>query len=208
VILTREIQKRADEQGLGVEIVFVGLQGIHPPPEVAGDYQNVIGSFQKKQAAILRAQGDRNRILGTLAGSAEEADELYELASKYIAAERKDEKEKKEVFGKKLDKAFQDAEGDIFATLRESQAYAYEKAVIARAVGLRFQDQIKAYNASRSIFTRFQRLNVLEDEELQNIRKYIIAPDKDNEQIFIIDLKEKLTPSLYDISGFEENKQK
>ncbi|UCC96864.1 MAG: hypothetical protein JSW66_13580, partial [Phycisphaerales bacterium] len=54
--LTTRIQKAADQAGLGVEIVFVGLQGIHPPVEVAADYQKVIGALQKKQATILQAQ--------------------------------------------------------------------------------------------------------------------------------------------------------
>ena len=32
MILNERIQKAVNEQGLGIEVVFVGLQGIHPPP--------------------------------------------------------------------------------------------------------------------------------------------------------------------------------
>jgi hypothetical protein len=39
---------------------------------------------------------------------------------------------------------------------------------------------------------------------MQNIRKYVIASDPNNKQNFIIDLKEKLTPDLYDIGGIQE----
>jgi regulator of protease activity HflC (stomatin/prohibitin superfamily) len=52
-VLTENIQNVADEADLGVEIVFLGLQGIHPPVEVAADYQKVIGTVQEKQTAIL-----------------------------------------------------------------------------------------------------------------------------------------------------------
>lgn len=48
-ILTSRIQAAADEASLGVEIVFLGLAGIHPPPEVARDYQKVIGAVQRNR---------------------------------------------------------------------------------------------------------------------------------------------------------------
>ncbi len=65
-ILTERIQKAADNEGLGVEIVFVGLQGIHPPAEVAPDYQAVVGAVQAKQALVLAAEAERNRSLTTV----------------------------------------------------------------------------------------------------------------------------------------------
>ncbi len=86
-ILMSEIQKAANEAELGIEIVFLGLQGIHPPSEVAADYQAVVGAIQEKQALILEAQAKRNESLSELAGSVQSADELYNLAIKYQQAE-------------------------------------------------------------------------------------------------------------------------
>jgi len=56
--LRRGIQAAASERGLGVKILFVGLQDIHPPVKVAPDYEKVIAAIQTKQARILRAQAD------------------------------------------------------------------------------------------------------------------------------------------------------
>jgi regulator of protease activity HflC (stomatin/prohibitin superfamily) len=50
------IQASANEHKLGAKIIFVGLQDIHPPTTVAGDYEKVIGAEQTKLAAILAAQ--------------------------------------------------------------------------------------------------------------------------------------------------------
>ncbi len=50
------IQASANKYKLGAKIVFVGLQDIHPPTSVAGDYENVIGAEQTKLATILAAQ--------------------------------------------------------------------------------------------------------------------------------------------------------
>ena len=62
-LLRERIQARAGELGLGVEIILVGLQDIHPPTKVAGDFEAVNGAAQGVQAAILRAEGETNRTV-------------------------------------------------------------------------------------------------------------------------------------------------
>jgi regulator of protease activity HflC (stomatin/prohibitin superfamily) len=54
--LHSQIQAAADEYHLGAKIIFVGLQDIHPPTQVAGDYEKVVGAEQTKLAKILDAQ--------------------------------------------------------------------------------------------------------------------------------------------------------
>jgi len=206
-ILTSRIQQAADEEGLGVEIVFLGLQGIHPPIEVATDYQKVIGAVQEKQAIVLQSLGERNRTLSMLAGSVEEADKLYEVAAKYQKAKEQNNPEQIEKLGAAIDKRLAEAKGEIFSTLREAQSYAFEKATLARATGERFDSQLKAYRAAEQIYKSEQKLAAFE-EALKNIRKYVVVADPNDTQIFIFDAKEKLTPSLYDIGGFEETSTK
>lgn len=203
-ILTADIQAAADEAGLGVEIVFLGLQGIHPPAEVAEGYQKVIGAFQNKQALILDAYAMRNRDLSSLTGSVEQANELYELVNRYQSAKDKNDQRAFEKLGDELDAAFTAARGDIFETLRQAKGYAFEKATLARATGERFAGQLKAYDAAPEIYKRQQRLAVFE-ETLENTRKIVVAADQNDTQVFVIDLQEKLTPSLYDLGLEEKN---
>jgi modulator of FtsH protease HflK len=68
VALAERIQAKADEAKLGVEVLFVGLQDIHPPVgdkriPVAGAFEEVIGSIQQKEATILAAEGYAARVL-------------------------------------------------------------------------------------------------------------------------------------------------
>jgi regulator of protease activity HflC (stomatin/prohibitin superfamily) len=203
-VLTKNIQAAADAGGLGVEIVFLGLQGIHPPPEVATDYQQVVGAVQKKQALILQGEAERNESLGVLVGSVQEAQELYDLAAKYQRAERRDRPQDVEKLAKDLDKAFSQAEGDIFAILRQAQSYAFEKATLAKATSERFASQVKAYRAAPEIYKREERLMALQ-KGLADIRKFIVVPEPNDTEIFIIDLQEKLDPDMYDIAGLQEN---
>ncbi len=205
-ILTERIQKAVNEQDLGIEVVFVGLQGIHPPPEVAADYQKVIGAVQKKQALILNAQAERNKTLGPIVGSVDKTEKLYELWLKYQHAEDTDSLEDIERFVKQLDHSFEEAKGTIFKTLRESQSYAFKKEVLARATGDRFAEQLKAYRAAPEIYLQEQRLSMLE-EALDDIRKYVVVADQNDTQITIIDLQEKLAPSIYDTGAIEESRE-
>jgi regulator of protease activity HflC (stomatin/prohibitin superfamily) len=57
--LRNRIQARADELKLGAKILFVGLQDIHPPVQVAGAYEAVVGAQQKREADILAAEAHR-----------------------------------------------------------------------------------------------------------------------------------------------------
>jgi regulator of protease activity HflC (stomatin/prohibitin superfamily) len=68
--LRDQIQAAADACKLGVKILFVGLQDIHPPQKVAADYEKVVGAEQTKLATILGARAEAirtNALAGALA---------------------------------------------------------------------------------------------------------------------------------------------
>ena len=206
-VLTERIQEAADEEGLGVEIVFLGLQGVHPPTEVAAAYQQVISAIQKKQSLILQAQTERNMMLSTLVGSVDMADDLYKLALKYRQAEDVNSPEEIEKMGEQLDTAFAEAKGVIFATLRESQRYSFAKETLAKGTGERFAGQLKAYRAAPEIYVHEQRLAMLE-EALDGVRKYVVVADQNDTQVTIIDLQENPAPSIYETGVIEESSEK
>jgi regulator of protease activity HflC (stomatin/prohibitin superfamily) len=194
-ILKQRIQTSADAHDLGVDIVLVGLQGIHPPEELAQDYQAVVGAIQTKQALILEAETQRNQNLSQLAGSVPEAYALYAQIQAYQASRQQGD-ESLEAKGEALDKAFIGAMGDIYKSLRESQAYAFDQVKTAEATGLRFAGQVQAYHAARDIYLRDLRLEAL-TEALQNVRKYAIVTDREDSQVTILDLQEQMMVDLY-----------
>jgi membrane protease subunit HflK len=200
VEVIKNIQQQADKLGLGVEIVFMGFEGFHPPPQVAADFQAVTGAVQKKQAVILEAIAQRDRIFTGNVGSVKQAEALYELAARYMQSQQKGKEY--EQLKLQLDKAFTEASGELFAKLREAKGYAYEKATLAKASGERFSQQLQAYQASPRIYKHELKMSMLE-ETLEKIRKYIIISDSDSE-VTIVDLQEKLVPNLYDIEPVKE----
>ncbi len=54
--LRQNIQQRADQFHLGVQVLYVGLYGIHPPVKVAADFEKVIGAIQDREATNLYAR--------------------------------------------------------------------------------------------------------------------------------------------------------
>lgn len=71
--LHQRVQTDADNMGLGLELLFVGLHGAHPPIPVASAFESVIGSLEERETSILEARAFRNR---TIPLAAAEADEL------------------------------------------------------------------------------------------------------------------------------------
>ena len=144
--------------------------------------------------------------LSLLAGSVEKADRLYGLAEEYLKIRAQGDEDATLRAAGNLDTAFAGASGDIFSKLNQAETYAFSRATSSRAAGERFADQIKAYRTANKIYIHRQRLAMLE-EALQDIRKYVVIAEPNDTQVFIIDVEDKLTPSLYELAGMDEQKK-
>jgi len=54
--LRERIQAAADRHELGIRIVFVGLQGLHPPVEVGKYFDDVVGAMEERHSLALEAE--------------------------------------------------------------------------------------------------------------------------------------------------------
>lgn len=61
--LQSKLQKEVDSLGLGIHVIFVGLQDVHPPIEVSSAFQEVISAEEEKEAMIDQAQANRASTL-------------------------------------------------------------------------------------------------------------------------------------------------
>jgi membrane protease subunit HflK len=195
--LREQIQKAADTAKLGVEVILVNLQGIHPPPQVTEAYQSVIAAGQQKQAYILMAKAEWNKTLTELCGSTAQAEKLYALAQSYLQSAEKDPAKAQQLQAE-LRTAFLDSQGGIFETLSQSEGYRFERETLAKATGQRFQGQMLAYKASPGLYRHFQRLGMLE-ETLPALRKFIIVTNPADSQVYQLDLQEALAEGIYNL---------
>jgi regulator of protease activity HflC (stomatin/prohibitin superfamily) len=66
--LSAAVQSSFDEINAGVEVVFVGLQGVQPARDVAESFETVVGSDYKRDAAIAQAEAEAIQVLSRVAG--------------------------------------------------------------------------------------------------------------------------------------------
>ena len=85
--LRNRIQARADELGLGVKILFLGLQDAHPPVRVAKAYEAVVGARQKREANLLAAQAHQVRTNAQAAIGAQKREREAEATRARIISE-------------------------------------------------------------------------------------------------------------------------
>jgi len=75
--LAGRIARRADELGLGLQIVRVGLPKVHPEKSVAETFRKVVTAQLEKVAEIRKARVSENEVLSQAAGDREKALALY-----------------------------------------------------------------------------------------------------------------------------------
>ena len=152
--LQASIQKAADEQKMGVKILLVGLEDIHPPQKVATAFENVVGARQESEATIRTAEGYALRTVELARG---EADRL----------------------------------------VREAEANRFQRIAVADAQATRFQQQMKAFEASPEVYTIRAKLQTLMQHST-NVR-FIVKTSTNTHDTFQLDLQEKITPDMADI---------
>jgi len=62
--------------GLGIRIVHVGLMAVHPPAEVAPEFEKVLQAERAQDEKRFRAEAEANRLLAAVAGTPDEARKL------------------------------------------------------------------------------------------------------------------------------------
>lgn len=65
-----------DGQGAGIEILFVGVNGVHPPTKVAPSFERVITARQNLESLIEQARREQIGMLTEIAGSVELAEQI------------------------------------------------------------------------------------------------------------------------------------
>ena len=153
--LQNAIQKEADARELGVKIIFVGLEDIHPPQKVAKAFEDVVGAHQEGEAKIREAEGYAIRMVGMARGQAEQI-------------------------------------------VRLADANRLQKVAVAQGQAERFKHQMVAYEASTNVYTARAKLQAI-IQNSTNVR-FIVNTMTNSQDVFQIDLEEKITPDISDIA--------
>lgn len=121
--LHKGLQEAADAQGLGLEVVWVGLRDIHPPVDVTAAYQEVVSAEEQKQTLIEQAHAYRAI---TLPSATQEANRLRVMST--ATAQQRTLTAKGEAKRFQLLADSQEEDPDLFRTrvMLETQEQAWE----------------------------------------------------------------------------------
>lgn len=75
--LRERLSRRVTELGLGLEVVYVGLQEVHPQKDVAEAFRNVVRADQERITQIRKARVAENQKLSQAAGDTRKALRLF-----------------------------------------------------------------------------------------------------------------------------------
>jgi len=181
------IQKASDQRNLGVDLVFLGLQGVHPPQETAQDFQDVIGAESKRTTSINSARADYNKRLSEVAGDMKRAERLGEAIQElHRLADQSGSQEDIEPARERVQTLFfGDAErgiGPVGGQAAERIVQAREKRWRwenkAHGQAVSFEEEMATRNAAPRVYEMRKYLQALA-ESLHEIRKYVIATGSD-----------------------------
>ena len=101
--LKRRIAQRADELQLGVEIVYVGVQQVHPDQDVAKEFRGVVNAQQEKVTSIRQARIAMSEILSKVAGDSAVASALARALDQISDAEKTQNAAERELEAGRID---------------------------------------------------------------------------------------------------------
>jgi len=200
--LREQIQKDVDAAGLGLGVVFVGLNRVYPPAEegVAAAFLEQIGAMQERQSMVEQARQEAIEALASVAGSRDIALKIDQAIIDLQGLQHQEDQpgsplsqlttqqqaHEQEI---KVEKLLTTARGQAAQIIYEALADRWQRAVSERAMADRFSAEVRAYRNAPNYYRAKRYLDTLA-HGLVHARKYILAADQDHMPIFRVDLKD------------------
>jgi membrane protease subunit HflK len=196
------IQAEAIASNLGLEVVFVGLLGMHPPQdsEVAAAFHEQIGALQKQQTEINNANKAAIESLAGVAGSIDEARAIEKAIDAY---EQADQALKTAATGgdadalqraldhakAELDRRLASAQGEASQLINEAMAMRWSYALDQAGRAQRFGAELQAYRQSPSLYVVRNYYQAVAQATSQ-ARKIVLTSQLSEDPILRLDLKD------------------
>lgn len=164
----------------GVQVIFVGIVGVHPPTTTAVHFENVVGADQQKLSAIEVAKADEVKTLTTAVGTVELAQKivveiasLEELSKNGDAAGNADAIRAQSV---KVEELLTRAGGEAGVAIERAKAQRWVKHMAASSRAARYKGQLAAYSAGKNVYLAQLYFDSLKD--IFGKARVYITPDQ------------------------------
>jgi len=200
--LRRALESRLEtlDPPVGVEVVYAGIFGVHPPPQVADAYEEVGGAELEYKRLVRAAKAEANRILSTAAGGVQLAEQLARVIDEYSALQAQFVSPTDPQFKAvkvKLTDLLARAGGDVSRIIAEAEAERIKRENLVLGEAASWKAQLQAYRLAPRLYTASRYLDVL-SEILPKVRKYLIASKTRGLPVVVeFDVKDQM--GLYEI---------
>ncbi len=180
--LWQAVVQAAEEADLGVEIVFLGLQGAHPPMETAEAFQDVIGAEQKRSEALRNARKESAQRLTKVTGSADLARRLARAIQRMneLEGDESTSEGARQEACQKVNRLFFGGEGErgiggeASAVIAKARSERWRLENSAHGWAMQFIQEKATKDAAPEVYQLRKYLEAL-NGSIDHIRKYISA---------------------------------
>lgn len=169
-VLQERVSKKLEALDCGVRVLFVGIEGVHPPKDTAEMFESVAQSIQKRQGSIENSTMEANQTLIKAAGSVETAHKLVEAID---AIARAPESQRREL-QLKAEELLSGAQGEAASKLAAAKAERWAKHMSARGKAERSTGQVASFRAAPSVYLAQVYFDTLTDI-FKKARVYVVS---------------------------------
>jgi regulator of protease activity HflC (stomatin/prohibitin superfamily) len=206
VALVNEFGTLNGGEGAGIEILFVGVNGVHPPRDVAPNFERVVQARQNREAKIEEATKFEIKQLADAAGS---VDLARQIASQLDELDRRSRggAEQTELAALEIDvqKLLEEAGGEAGKLLLESGSQRWQQHMGERARAALFAAQSQSYAAAPALFRTQMYLDALRDT-MAGSRVFLVPDDLPSKRLRLELQDQRIGRDVFDpTAGGEAN---
>ena len=185
-------------KGPGIEILFVGMQGAHPPLKVAPSYERVIAARQNRESMIEDAGRVEIQTLTEIAGSVELAEQIVEQL-KELDIQRRANADRTVIAQTELEvqRLLETAGGEAGEKLLDAGAQRWNRHMSERGRAVLLDGQEQAYSASPMLYRSQSYFDALLDA-IKNARVYLTPSDLESLHIRIDLMDQEAGTDVFD----------
>jgi regulator of protease activity HflC (stomatin/prohibitin superfamily) len=161
-------------EGAGIEILFVGAHGVHPPIKVAPNFERVVKARQNREALIEEAMKEKTTRLTSAAGSVDLAGQIVGKLNQLdaVRGQGTDEETELEI---EVQRLLEQTGGEAGELLLAAGAQRWDRHMSERGRAALLQGQNMAYLAAPGLFRSQMYFDALR-EAMADARVYV-TPD-------------------------------
>jgi len=176
-----EIQRRMTElfEGYGINVMFAGIKGVHPPRETAEKFEEVVSAGQRREAAIENGKKEAEQMLIEAAGSLEQAREIVAAIN---LRESETDPDERIVHEARIAGLMSRAGGAAAIELQQARRERWEMHMDARARAEQHAGEIANYEAAPSVYIARKYFDAIRDLMIDK-RVYIVADKREGLEV-------------------------